>query len=158
MALEDFTPEPKDVAGYMGQRLQDDLGNRFEEFTADTEPTLEQIEALIPKGVRRVSAKIGEEICEGGDAVKQAALYEDAKDLAALATALIAERSYFPQQIGNDRSPYAAMLEEFKESSATLVEAVAEHCGTGGGESVGSSATGPAYGFPCPSGISEAMK
>jgi phosphoribosyl-ATP pyrophosphohydrolase len=155
MALEDFTPIPKDVAGYLRQRIQDELGHRLSEFTADTEPSLQEIEALIPKGVNRVAAKIGEEICEGDDPEKQEALYADARDLAALAVAIIAERSLWPQQIGTDKSPHDAMVTEFKEDSKVLIEAVAEHCGGGGGESVGSSNAGPSYNFPCPSGVAE---
>jgi len=155
MALEDLTPEPKDVAGYLRQRLQDELGRRLSEFTADTEPSLKEVEELIPKGVSRVASKIGDEICEGGDPEKQDALYGDARDLAALATAIIAERSFWPQQIGTDKSPHDAMVAEFKEDSKTLIEAVAEHCGGGGGESVGGSSAGPSYKFPCPSGFAE---
>jgi hypothetical protein len=151
MALEDFTPTLADVAVHMRARLKDKLDNRLENFTADTNPTLKQIEALISKGVRKVAAKIGIEICEGGDTDRQAALYEDARDLAALGVAIVAERSYYPEQVGTERSPYKPMLEEYRENAKTLVEAVAEHCGGGDGESVGGTGPLPSASFPCPS-------
>lgn len=153
MAVEDFTPEVDEVAAHLRARTKDDVGNEVGTFNEDTRPTAEQVEELIPKGIRRVSSHIGVEICEGDDAKRQAALYEDAQDLAALATALRIERSYFPEQVGSDRSPYDQILEEYKEGIKTLIEAVAEHCGGGDGESIGGSAAGPDYSFPEETGV-----
>jgi hypothetical protein len=161
MAVEDFTPTPEEVAVHMRARLKDSFGSKnedgepLENFSADTKPTLKQVEAMILRGVRKVSSKIGVAICEGGDTDKQVALYEDAKDLAALGIALVAERSYYPEQVGTEQSPYKAMLDEYRESAKTLVEAIAEHCGGGGGDSVGGGGVLPRSNFPCPSGIGQ---
>lgn len=147
-----FTPTCAEVALHMMARLEDELGNETgEEFTDETNPTKRQIEALIPKGVRKVASRIGTTICEGGDPDKQRELYADARDLAALATAIRAERSYFPEQVGSERSPYKQMLDEWKEGMEALTEAVSEHCGGGDGLSVGGGAAGPVSSFPEPS-------
>lgn len=153
MALSDFTPTPADVAAHMRARLSDKHDNEYEEFTATTRPTLAQITALCPTGARRVASHIGVSICEGGDTERQAELYTDAKDAAALAVAILAERSFFSEQLQSELSPYKAMREEWKEVKETLVEAVAEHCGGGDGESVGGTGPMPSSNFPPASGI-----
>lgn len=150
---EPMRPTVKDVAAHLRARTKDTMGNEVGTFNDDTRPTAAQVEELIPKGLRRVTSHIGVTICEGDDADKQAMLYGDARDLAALATALRIEREYFPEQVGTGRSPYAEMLVEYKDSVKTLIEAVSEHCGGGDGESVGGIGPMPAYGFPEASGI-----
>ncbi len=137
----------------MRARLRGEFGETFPDFTEETEPTKGQIELLIPQGVGRIVSAIGVSICEGDD---QAPLYESAKALAALYTACLAERSYFPDQVSSQRSPYTAIYEEFKDGIKVLVESVAEHCGgssDGAGESVGGAGQMPRSCFPPPSGI-----
>lgn len=153
MALSDFTPSVEDVASHMRGRLNDQFDNEFDTFTAESNPPLKWVEGELARGARRVASHIGTAICNGGDAARQAELYADAKDLAALAIAVKAERSFFPDQMQSEISPYKAMLAEYKESIATLIEAVAEHCGGGGGESVGGTGPMPSSNFPPPSGI-----
>jgi hypothetical protein len=162
VALEDFKPTPSDVALHMRARLVDGNGNRLDSFTEDTTPTLKEIEEAIPKRAGRITSKIGTEICEGEDPAKRAALYADAKDLWALAVAIVAERSYYPEQVGSGRSPYDEMVAEFESGAKTLVEAVAEHCGGGGGEdgpgaSTGGSGALPRSSFPCARDWAEAL-
>lgn len=150
MAASDFTPTTAEVAVHMRARLVDTHGNTSEDFTADTRPTKAQIEALIPQGVGRLVTAIGTTICPGDH---REALYGSAESLAALYVATLAERTYFPEQVGSQRSPYNVMYEEFKDGLKVLVESVSEHCGGGGsepGESVGGAGTLPASSFPCP--------
>ena len=150
-----MTPTVADVARHLRARTKDHLGNEVGTFTDNTRPTAAQVLFEIPNGVRTVTSKIGVEICEGGDVEKQEALYQDAKNHAAMATAMVIERSYFPEQIGTDRSPYNAIRDELKDGMKTLIEAVAEHCGGGGGESVGGGGQMPSGGFPPATGIGE---
>lgn len=144
-----FTPTVEEVAAYMRARLKGEFG-RVETFNEETTPTREQIEELIPQAVRKVATRIGGSICECDE---QEDLYIDARGLAALRTAMIAERSFFPEQVGSGRSPYPQMEDEWKEGIKVLVEAIAEHCGGGGGEAVGGEGAMPSGSFPCPSGI-----
>lgn len=158
MAVDDFTPTVADVGAILRARTKDSNGNELGTFNEETRPTDTEVTALIAHGVRRVIAKVGSEICEGDgtEAAKERTteLYEDAKDLAAVATAMRVERSYFPEQIGTERSPYNALLEEYKESATELVTAVADHCP--GAEAESGMNQMPSYGFPPPSGIGEA--
>jgi hypothetical protein len=155
MATSDFTPTTAEVAVHMRARLLNEHGAVFPDFTADTAPPKAQIEALIPQGVGRLVTAIGATICPGDH---QEALYVSAKALAALYVATLAERTYFPEQVGSQRSPYSVMYEEFKDGLKVLVESVSEHCGGGGsepGESVGGAGTLPASSFPCPKGYDQ---
>lgn len=151
MAVEDFTPTPADVAGHMRARLKDKF-KEVEEFSTETRPTKAQIEALIPKAVRVIASRIGTTICEGEH---QETLYGDAKELAALRVAMLAERSYFPEQVGTGRSPYELLREEWKEGIKVLMEAISEHCGSGGagGDAIGGAGVLPKGNFPGPSEI-----
>lgn len=154
MAIEDLTPNVAEVAAHLRARTKD----RFSEkgtFTDETRPTKAQVEEDIPYGVRRITAKIGTEICKGDDADRQASLYEDGRDLAALATALRIERSYFPEQVGSGKSPYKEMLEEYKEAAESFVEAVADHCPGSDAADSQDAPSSPSYAFPCPSGWAE---
>lgn len=153
MALSDFTPTTAEVAAHMRARLKDDNGNYNDDFTAETRPTKATIESWLPWGARRIASHIGTTICEGKDAERQAELYADAKDAAALRIAIRAERSFFPEQLQSERSPYKAMVDELVDEVKTLIESVAEHCGGGGGESVGGPGPLPSSSFPAPSGV-----
>lgn len=146
-----FVPTVDEVAAHIPARTKDTDGNEVGTFTGDTRPTAEQVIEQIPNGVRKVASHIGLSICEGGDAEKQQSLYDDARDAAALFVATRIERRYFPEQVGSGRSPYKEMLDDYKDGIKVLIEAVAEHCGGGGGESVGGTGPLPSSSFPCPS-------
>jgi hypothetical protein len=151
-----FVPTVDEVAAHIPARTKDKFGNEVGTFNGDTRPTAVQVQEQISKGVRKVASHIGISICEGEDPDGQQSLYDDARDLAALYVAMRIELRYFPEQVGTGRSPYAQMREDWKEGKATLIEAVSEHCGGGGGESVGGAGPMPNSNFPAPSGIGEA--
>jgi hypothetical protein len=153
MALADLTPTLAEVGSHIRVRTKDSNGNELGTFNADTRPTDDQITPLLVKGARAIASHIGTEICEGDDEERQEELYGDAKDFAALRVAMRIERSYFAEQVGSGKSPYKEMLDEYKEGIATLIEAVAEHCSGGDGESIGGPGPMPQAGFPPASGI-----
>lgn len=148
-----FVPTVDDVATHLRARTKSKMGGEIGTFDGSTRPTAEQVLERTPKGVRKVASAIGLMICEGGDPETQQSLCDDARDLAALFVATRIEREYFPEQVGTGRSPYKEMLEDFKDGMKVLREAVAEHCGGGGGESVGGSGAMPSYSFPAPTCI-----
>lgn len=151
MALADFTPTVAEVAAHIRARTKDSF-QEVGTFNDDTRPTADQVEELLARGARDVASHIGVEICEGDSTDRQAELYEEAKDLAALAVALKIELSYYPEQVASNRSPYTQLKELYDEGKKTLIEAVSEHCGGGDGESVGGDLDAglPSYGFPDP--------
>lgn len=145
MATSDFTPTVSEVAAHLRARTKGNASSPTEQgtFNDHTRPTGEQVEVLIPKGVRKVASRIGAEICVGDSPEKQVELYGDAQDLAAMWTAMQIELSYFPEQVGSSRSPYDQMRRAFDQDLAVLTQAVAEHCGGKGGRS-----SSPAHSFP----------
>lgn len=144
MAISDLTPNVAEVAAHLRVRTKDAHGQEVGTFNADTRPTADQVEALIATGVRRVAARVGQSICEGGDVVKQAELYADARDLAALRVALQIELSYFAEQVGSSRSPYEQLKALYDESIESLRSAIAAHCGGPAGGAI----PRPAHSFP----------
>jgi len=148
MALDDLNPTLEEVGSHLRVRTKTRMGEEIGTFNAETRPTADQVTPLLARGARAVASHIGTEICEGGDAEKQAELYGDSRDAAALKVAMRIERSYFAEQVGSGKSPYKEMLDEYKEGIKTLIEAVAEHCGGGDGESVGGAGLLPEGSFP----------
>lgn len=146
MPEPDWTPTTADVAAEIPARVKDRAGNPLEDFDDCPRPTKPQVERAIAQSVDDVVAKIGTlATCTASNIAE---LRESAKSLAVLRTAMRIERQYFPDQVTNDRSPYNALRDEYAEAAKVLIEAVADSCGGGGGESVGGgSGPLPAYSF-----------
>lgn len=157
-----YVPSVAEVAAYIPARTKTEGGQEPGTFQPEaasegnrTRPTAEQVEALIPGGVRKVADKVGAAICPAVDEETRAWLEGSAQDLSALATALTIELRFFPEQVGSGQSPYKELLSQWESGIVTLQEAVSERCGGGGGESVGGSGAMPVSNFPCPSGFAE---
>lgn len=145
-----WTPASADVAAEIPERVKDDVGNVLTDFTDDgkTRPSKTQVEAIIAGAVRDTVAGVG--TLESCAAENVEDLREGAKDVATLRAAMRVERTFFPDQIGSDLSPYNAIRDEVKDKLKTLVEAVSENCGTSGGDSAAGGAQEPSYSFPDP--------
>lgn len=145
----DWTPTTADVAAEIPLRVMDNnSGQRLDDFTDDTVPTDTQVDAIIAGAVRDTVAAIGTlENC-GADNV--ADLKDAAMAVATLRAAMRVERTYFPDQLVTDRSPYNAIRDELKDKLKTLIEAVSENCGTSGGDSVTGGGQEPRSHFPKP--------
>jgi hypothetical protein len=157
-----YVPSVDEVAAYIPARTKTAGGQELGTFQPEdasqgnrTRPTSEQVEALIPTGVRKVADKVGARICPSVDDETREWLEGSAKDLSALATALTIELRYFPEQVGSGQSPYKDLLAQWESGIVTLQEAISERCGGGGGESVGGSGPMPVSSFPCASGFAE---
>ena len=112
----------------MRTRTKNRLGNELGEFTTETKPTLEEAERLLTLATKKIVSKIGSsEPCTDE-------LAEDAASCIHLRTAMFIELTYFPEQVESNRSPYEKYKELYDEDIATLLENMAEQCGTGSGE------------------------
>jgi hypothetical protein len=144
----DWRPALVEVGALVRTRTKSKMGGSpLGTFTDNTPIKADEVEALISYATASVAARIGLSPCS--DALKSRA-----RGMAALYTAMLIELSYFPEQVGSDRSPYAKYKELYDDGMGALVEAVAENCGGGGdgdGESVGGSGPLPSSSFPCPS-------
>lgn len=143
----DWAPGVDEIASEAAARTRDTFGN-VGAFSTDTNPTEAQVTDLIGRSVWDVTAKIGR--LEDCSAANIDDLRAAAKDMVILRTIIRIERSYFPEQISADASIYKALTAEWDEGMKTLVEAVAESCDGGDGESVAGDggASGPVYAFP----------
>lgn len=100
-----------------------------------TRPTKDAVEDLIDTAMRRVSSAIGGyELCE--TAISDG-LDTDAAAATAQYTAALVEQSYWPDQTQAPGSSFRSLMELFKDSLKTLVEAVGERCGGTAGEGAG---------------------
>lgn len=141
----DWTPDTADVAAELRARVKDSGGIELADFSADTRPSNEQVMLLIVKAVGDVVGRTGTlESCTADniDDLRQAA-----SDMATLRAAMRIERSFFPEQLRGDQSPYNALKAEYDEGMKSLVEAVGESCGGGGGDAVGGVGNLPASYF-----------
>lgn len=112
MPTSDWTPTVDDVGAILRARTKDVNGNEVGTFNTDTRPTGDEVTLLIPLGVSAVSNSVGADIpmpCQ-----------VDARYLAALRVAMAVELSYFPEQIGTNRSPYNSLRDQFNDDLKRL--------------------------------------
>jgi hypothetical protein len=122
---------PQDVAVWLRARTQDDEGREQGLFTEATRPTVLQVEATIEVAHAMVALRVG---WESPDACL--AGYRQAVSLAA---ACIIEKSYFPEQIADNRSAYVQLNEELTAALQGLYQCVVDGgLGPGAGGESGS--------------------
>jgi len=139
LPVSDWTPGLADVGAILRARTKDVVGNELGTFTVDTRPTDVEVSALISQGVADVAMATGSEL--------PASVWNDAKSVAAFATALRVELSYFPEQINTGRSPYQQLKQLYDDMLKRLLTAVE----SSGGEVPASGAPmRPVYNFPVP--------
>lgn len=115
-----WAPTVADVGALLHARTKDSSGNELGTFTANTRPTDTQVSELIDQAVDDVITAIGQSLTISPDT------YDTASKVAALGAAMLVELSFFPEQVGSGRSPYAQMLALYNtrlERLKLLVEA-----------------------------------
>lgn len=127
--------DAQDVAELLPQRTKGEWGKgESREFTADTTPTLEQVEDITRKAALRVATKLrvteDDDICEDGP-------IELAEEVAALRAAMMVELTFFMNQIRTDQSPYEKLKEQFDEAMVDLTEAYKDQCDGSGSDGEG---------------------
>src|SRR4051794_14425781 len=93
-----YVPTVDEVAAYIPARTETVGGRKMGTFTSEkddekdqTDPSAEEVEALVPSGVRKVADKVGATLPDGLDEETREWLEGSARDLSALATALTIE-------------------------------------------------------------------
>lgn len=135
-----YLPAAADVAAEVPTRTKDALGNDTGAFTADTRPTLGQVNAAIASAHGEVSAAVGGEVIED--------LVPLAKRATALLAAMTVETRHFPEQLSTGASPYPQLEERQARAMAILKEGVAEAGTAGDGESVAVGGGMAVHSFP----------
>lgn len=111
-----IAPPVREVADLMLSRLRDDVGT-VDTFTAETTPTATQVERFVNYGVRRVRGKAG--------AIPEA-LADDARHVAALYAAMLAESSLQSEQADDNSGHYERLKELYDEALADLLVEVVD--------------------------------
>ena len=105
----------QDVATILRARTKDTTGAETGDFTADTRPTGDEVDALISRATASTLAKTG---------AVPADLVDAAKALVALRTAMLVELTMFPEQVRSERSAFPEYKAMLDEDTAALVHAM----------------------------------
>ena len=111
-----WIPTLADVGSLVLARTRDDNGNVLGTFTDDTQPTDDQVRALIQKAVDDVMPLIGTDIPE--------ILVQEAQNVTALKAAMYIELTYFANEVAQNRSAYPELKALYDEKLAYLAQAV----------------------------------
>jgi hypothetical protein len=111
--LPPWTPTLSDVAAHIPSRTKVGNGVMIGTFTNETKPaTADIVSLIITKGVKRVRKLFPDPILDASTA-------EVAHDLAALYSAMLVELGLFPEQIGNEQSPYVHLKELWDDATGS---------------------------------------
>jgi hypothetical protein len=125
-------PEPaptfQAVSDLMRTRTTDERGEEVGLFTDDgrTRPTASQVTRLIEQANTMVLARTGSLDPEVLECDTSESIISQANYVTALLAACLIELSYFPEQIGTDRSPYEGYKDLFESLIESLVTAARE--------------------------------
>jgi len=137
----DYVPSVSELGTLMRARTKDNQGNELGTFTENTRPTGEQAAQVLREAADDVMSPIDTSIPPRANRYARAAILYRA--------AMIVEISYYPEQIGSNRSPfqeYKAMYDQSAVNLAIAVEREREEIQMGEGENL--SKLLPYYEFP----------
>jgi hypothetical protein len=117
-------PSVDDVALLLRARTKDSEGREVGTFTEDTRPTADDVEAQIDAALGLVTVRLPATIPDRWQGA--------VSSLVAYRAALRIEKSYFPEQVHSDRSPYDELREEYNDDLTALLEALAGAGDAGG--------------------------
>src|SRR5205085_9988286 len=115
-------PNIRQVALHIRSRTVTRNTNEFRgTFTHETRPTADEAAEAVEIARDDVLTDVGK-LPDG----LQAEAYAAVRSLIALRAAMIIERSYYPEQVGTDKSPYPALRDDYNDRLPRVIEAVAE--------------------------------
>ena len=125
MATDPLRPSVDDVASLLRARTKDAEGREVGTFTEETRPTADQVEVSIGNAVSLLAPR--------WPLILDESFHPAVKALTAYRAAMQIEKSYFPEQVRSDRSPYDQLREEYQDDLAALMDALGAGDGDGGG-------------------------
>lgn len=117
----DYRPTVEDVAALMRARTRVDM-NEQGTFNDDTRPTGDQVALLIDEAMDEVAGHLGEGPMT--DAVKRRT-----QRAVTLYTAMLVEVAYWPEQLNDDQSPFAAYRDLYDKAIEGLAASVTTDAG-----------------------------
>jgi hypothetical protein len=124
MATDPRRPSVDQVASLIRARTKDAEGREVGTFNEETRPTAEQVETHIDNAVGLLAPRWPLELDDS--------FYPAVQTLTAYRAAMQIEKSYFPEQVRSDRSPYDQLREEYQDDLAALMDALGAGDGSGG--------------------------
>lgn len=112
-----YKPSVAHVGALLRTRTVDDDGNKLGTFTNDdTEPTEDQAVEVIDEAVAEMESNVGTDI--------PVPLIRATRAVTSLLAAMNVELSYFPEQVGTDKSPYEALERRYNSALPRLIKAL----------------------------------
>jgi hypothetical protein len=112
-----YNPSVDDVAALILARTKNEFGDEVGTFNSETRPTDTEVNRLIALATSEVDS-----VVDLDDVPVEA--YNDVEAVIATRTAMLIERSYFPEQVETNRSPYLALERDYNALIAQLLTAV----------------------------------
>jgi hypothetical protein len=138
-----WRPAAAEVGALLPKRTKDSNGTNQGTFTELTEPTEAQVETIISLATGHLASRLGTR-----EDLALPQLTSRARGVTALYAAMLVELTFFPEQVGTNRSPYPQLKELFDEGTKALLEAVAEAGDGGDGDAIGGAGQMPSSSFP----------
>lgn len=118
MAPPPYRPSVDDVAAELRTRTRGpdtyDSDGTEGTFTDETRPTAVQVDELIDRALALLAPRLG---------TVPTSLHETAKAIVCLRAAMLVERSYFPEDVEEDRGVYTSIRDELSEALAAYDQA-----------------------------------
>lgn len=132
MPTSEYTPTVADIGNLLRARTVDASGNEVGTFNADTEPTGDNVTALIADAVGEAYPVFGSDIPDAAGSEPDA-LRNAAKKAVAYRAAALTELTYFAEEVQRGTSPY----EQYQSAWEENLNRVAKAIESGGGDTPG---------------------
>jgi len=113
-----WAPSVQDVANLLRARTINKNGGEVGTFNAATRPSDEEVQGLIESSYGDVVDAIGQITDVPSNLVNAAS------SIVAIGAAMLVEMSYYPEQVGTGRSPYAQLASQYKDKLCRLQDAI----------------------------------
>jgi hypothetical protein len=113
-----WAPDVQDVANLLRARTVNKNGSETGTFNGDTRPSDVEVQGLIDQAYNDVVDAIGQ------IDVVPANLVNSVSSIITVGAAMMVELSYYPEQVGTGRSPYAQLAAQYKDKLCRLQDAI----------------------------------
>jgi hypothetical protein len=112
-----FKPTIREVANEILSRTRDANGVLLGTFTSETTPTDEKVAEMIQQAADEVEAVVDDDLPES--------VWDTARQVIAIRTAMQIELSFYSDQVESGRSPYAQLRQQYEDALEYLATATA---------------------------------
>jgi hypothetical protein len=125
MPVSEYTPTVAEVGALVRARTVDAGGNETGTFSNTTRPSEAEVLNLINDCVQECYSFFGQDIPDSLGEEKNA-LRNSAKRCVSFGAAALVELSYFPEQVGTNRSPYKMYQERYEKGHKVIAKSISD--------------------------------